>query len=102
MKEQRRVSQVAIDDIVENSKGLFAQTVDRVQAGVRARLAESGIDPHSVDGLEGVFCDVTDPFQGIETCHLQEKYFRETLGLTVCLFVNTVHCYAHNSFTLIS
>ena len=71
-----------------------------MQAGVRARLAESGIDPHSVDGLEGVFCDVTDPFQGIETCHLQEKYFREKVRLTVSLFVNTVHCYVFPNTSL--
>ena len=81
LKEQRRVSQVAVDDIVESCKSLFSQTIVRVQAGVRAKLAEAGIEPHAIDGLGGVFDDVTDPFQGLETCHLQEKYFRDELGL---------------------
>ena len=78
LKEQRRVSQV---DIVESCKSLFSQTIVRVQAGVRAKLAEAGID--AIDGLGGVFDDVTNPFQGLETCHLQEKYFRDELGLVV-------------------
>ena len=51
---------------------LFAQTIDRVQAGVRAKLAELGLDPDAVEGLDDIFKNVTDPFEGIETCHLQE------------------------------
>ena len=84
MKEQRRVSQVAIDDIVEGSRSLFCQTLDRLQAGVKSQLAEVGVDPGSV-GLEGVFKDIVDPFHGLETCHLQEKYFHESLNLIVSI-----------------
>ena len=85
LKEQRRTSQVTIDDIVEGCRGLFTQTIDRVQAGVRAKLAELGLDPDTIEGLDDIFKNVTDPFEGIETCHLQEKYLRETLGLIVSL-----------------
>lgn len=83
LKELRRTSQVAIDEVVESSRGLFLRTMERVQAGVRAKLAESGVDPISIKGLNNAFSDVADPFEGIETCHLQEKYFREKLGLIV-------------------
>lgn len=83
LKEQRRISQVAIDDVVGGCISLFSHTVHRLQAGVRAKLAESGVDPSMVDGLESVFEDVTNPFKGLETCYLQEKYFRDTLGLVV-------------------
>ena len=82
MKEQRRTSQVVINDIVEGSRSLFCLTFDRLQAGVKSQLAEVGVDPESV-GLEKVFKDIVDPFQGLETCHLQEKYFREELHLVV-------------------
>lgn len=91
LKEQRRTSQVAIDNIVEGCKGLFTQTIDRVQAGVRAKLAELGLDPDAIEGLDDIFKNVTDPFEGIETCHLQEKYFRETLGLIVSLLSRQAH-----------
>ena len=34
MKEHRRISQIAIDDIVENAKRLFRMTIDHAGAGV--------------------------------------------------------------------
>ena len=83
LKEHRRISQVAIDDIVEGSKGLVAQTIAHVEAGVKAKLAELGLDPDTVNGLDSVFKDIAHPFDGIETCHRQEKYFCEKLGLVV-------------------
>ena len=76
LKEQRRISQVAIDDVVSGCISLFSHTVFRLQAGVRAKLAESGVDPSMVDGLESVFEDVTNPFKGLETCYLQENISR--------------------------
>ena len=85
LKEQRWTSQVIIDNIVEGCKGLFTQKIDHVQAGVRAKLADT------IEGLDDIFKNVTDPFEGIETCHLQEKYFRETLGLTVSLLSRHWH-----------
>ena len=42
LKEQRRISQAATDNIIEGCKGLFAQTIDHVKAGVRVKLAETG------------------------------------------------------------
>ena len=84
MKEQRKTSQVAIDDIVEGSRSLFCQTLTRLRAGVNAQLAEVGVDPDSV-GLEKIFKNIVDPFNGLETCYLQEKYFRESLYLIVSI-----------------
>ncbi len=85
LKEQRRISQVAVDEIVSGSRGVFIQSMERVQAGVRAKLAESGVDPGSITGLDSVFTNVPDPFGGIETCYLQEKYYREQLNLIVSI-----------------
>ena len=50
LKEQRHVTQVTIDDIVSGFEGLLQQTVSRARAGVRAKLAEQGIDPRDVAG----------------------------------------------------
>ena len=85
LKECRRLSQVAIDDIVQEWDGLFSHTVQRLNARVRERLASSSIDADSVEGLQDVFQDLPSPFEGLETRHLQEKYFRESLGLVVRL-----------------
>lgn len=83
MKECRRLSQVAIDDIVQEWDGLFSHTVQQLNARVRERLASAGVDADSVEGLQDVFQDYHSPFEGLETRHLQEKYFRENLGLVV-------------------
>ena len=80
MKEHRRTSQLAIDDIVEGCRGLFAQAVSRVHAGVRAKLATEGIE---IEGLDDIFENLADPFDGLETCYKQEKYFLDNLGLIV-------------------
>ena len=82
LKEQRRVTQVAIDDIVEGTRGLFFQVLERTKAGVRAILAEAGVDSDSIL-LDDVYKSVLDPFSGIHTCYLQEKYFHEKLNLIV-------------------
>ena len=83
LKELRRTSQIAIDEVVESSRRLFLQTMERAQAGVRAKLAESGVDPITIKGLDEAFSDAADPFEAIETSHLQEKYLREKLDLIV-------------------
>ena len=83
LKEQRRVSQVTVDDIVSGFEGLLQQTVSRARAGVRAKLAEQGIDPVNVAGLDEVFEEILHPFDGLETAYKQEKYFRDSLGLVV-------------------
>ena len=83
MKEKRRTSQVAIDDIVDGCRNVCTQVVSRVSASVRATLATAGIDPDEIAGLSNVFEDFTDPFNGLETCYKQEKYFCDHLGLAV-------------------
>ena len=58
-------------------------TVERAGAGVRAKLADAGVDPSSIDGLDNLFKDIADRFVGLKTPFLLEKYFVEKLGLTV-------------------
>lgn len=83
LKEHHRISQVALDFVVEGSRSLLSQTLNRVREAVKAKLAEAGIDLDSVSGFEDTFEDVIDPFDSINTCYLQEKYFREKFGLIV-------------------
>ena len=86
LKEQRRISQIALDDVVEGCRNLCSQVLECAESRVRAKLAESGINPDDIDGLSSTFEDLPYPFEGIETSHLQEKYFRENLGLIVSIF----------------
>lgn len=83
LKEHRRVTQAAIDDIVEGCQGVFQQTISTLHSGIRSCLAGHGVDVDVVAGLKEVFLDCTDPFVGLETKYLQEKYYKECLGLVV-------------------
>jgi len=49
---------VAIDDIVNERDGVFSHTVQQIHAGVRAKLADAGIDESSAEGLQEVFDNV--------------------------------------------
>ena len=64
LKERHQLSQVAIDDIVEGSRLLYHQTSDRIHAGIDDAMAQEGVE---LQGLDGIFEDLTDPFSGLET-----------------------------------
>ena len=70
LKEFRKISQVTIDDIVNKYGGVFSHSA-------------SGVDENVIECLREVFTNVPSPFQGLETRHLQEKFYREHLGLVV-------------------
>ena len=57
--------------------------MQRLNARVREELSRSGVDIQGIAGLEEVFEDVPSPFEGLETRFLQEKYYRDMLGLVV-------------------
>ena len=90
LTETRFLSQAAIDDIVQGWNGIFTHTVERLEAGVRAKLASAGVEIDSIEGLEGLFSDVPNPFDGLGTRYQQEKYFHDMLGLVVSLYFDVL------------
>ena len=48
------MSQVVIDELVAGWDSLFSHTTLRIHAGVRASLANAGVDLNDVPGLDGV------------------------------------------------
>ena len=70
LKEFRRLSQAAIDDIIQEWNGLFSHTLQRLHAEVWRTLAENGIDVSSIAGLPEIFQSAPSPFLGLETCHM--------------------------------
>lgn len=89
LKEHRRMTQVALDDVVEGCQSLLQQTVQTVYAEVRSHLAEHGVDPDIVASLKDIFLKLVDPFDGIENKYKQEIYYKEKLGLVVSSYVRT-------------
>ncbi len=85
MKESKRLSQAAIDEIVSEWDTLFSHTVHTLTATVRSKLATAGIDYQEIEGLPETFVNITSPFEGLETRFKQEKYYRDFLGLVVSI-----------------
>ena len=77
------MSQAAIDDIVQEWDGLFSHTVRRLLAIARAKLAAAVVDYRDIEGLPEMLDNVSSPFQGLQTRYMQEKYYRQFLGLVV-------------------
>ena len=90
LKEKRCLIQTTIDDIVESSQLLFAQSIEHIQAGVEDKLAEEGVQVH---GLETVFKSMIDPFDGLITRYQQEQYFVKKLGLIVSFQLHAHYSY---------
>ena len=75
LKEIHGLSESAVQHVVGETQAVFSHTFKRMKAGVGEHLSRSGIDvPQS---LSEMFASVMDPFQGLSTTHLQEKYYRE-------------------------
>lgn len=72
-KDVRGLSESAVDHIVKETQAIFSHSIGRIQAGVNEHLSRNGID--MLPSLNDVFVDVRDPFQGLNTTHLQEKFY---------------------------
>jgi len=83
MKEAKRLPQTAIDAIVEEWESLFSHSIQQLLARVRSKMAAAGISITDIDGLQIVFDKIPQPFDGLQTRYMQEKYFRESLGLVI-------------------
>lgn len=83
LKEGRQVSQAAVSDMIDGCKTLCKQTIDEFKEGVRLSLASAGIDIESVPGMSNVLSRDPNPFQGIDTTYLYEKFCIEHLGCLV-------------------
>ena len=80
MKEKRFLTQAAIDDMIGESTAIFDRTISMIKAGIREKMASSGVDIE----VDDVFEDLACPFDGLKTQHYQEKYFKEFMNLIVC------------------
>ena len=78
-REVNGLSQSVVDDIIGGSRSLFNSTLLRLHAGIRKRLAESGSDLDVAD----IFDELQDPFVGLETAYLQEKYINDKFDVLV-------------------
>ena len=85
LREGRQISQAAVADVMCGCKELCQQTSEALKDNVQHCLANVGIDLEQIPGLSDVFDTDINPFHGIDTNHLFEKFCYEHLGCLVSL-----------------
>ena len=83
LKEVKGLSQSAVNVVVSGCQELFQHSVGRIQAGVGERLSMQGIDSSEIPDLDDFFSAVVDPFSGLHTTYLQDKFYRDHLNSIV-------------------
>lgn len=65
---------------MSGGREIYKYTFEHLRAGVEFKLAQAGIDS---DLLKDVFHEVNDPFKGLETPYLQNKFICQDLECIV-------------------
>ena len=96
LKEHHRVSQVAIDDIVEGFHRIMAEILDYLQVSMMVKLAEFGVDEDKAVEIEIILKLFAKPFDGLETLYQQEKYYVDKLHYLVSFRQTNRHTHVYN------
>ena len=86
LKESYKLTQSALQGVIEGTTSLWQQHLDCIHSVVNQVLTEVGVNLASVPGLEVIFDPegkFGHPFSGLETQHRQMKYYKQHLGLVV-------------------
>ena len=82
LKEVKGLSETAIQTVVSGFEDMLQYTVRRIEAGVYERLSQNAILPQDLE-LNEFFENVADPFEGLKTVHMQEKFYSKHFGCIV-------------------
>ena len=90
LKEKYKLAQTTVDGILSDTEEIAGRIVSRLQQRVLAILDEAEVDPKEIPGFLEVFegPEILRPFNGLNTEYLQDKYFRENMGLVVSVSHN--------------
>lgn len=80
LREGRQISQAAIGDVIRGCKSLYQRAIMAMKEKVLHHLAGAGVE---LPGLQDIFDAEYNPFNGIQTNHLFERFCIEHLGCLV-------------------
>ena len=85
LKQKYKLSQTAIDGILGDTELMTQRVVSRLQQRLSTTLSKAGLSATEIPGYLDAFddSDIVRPFNGLGTEYLQEKYFRDHMGLMV-------------------
>ena len=78
LKEKHKLTQAAVQSVVDGVTSLLQQRLDILHMQVRSKLTEAGV--LSMPELDALFSEDGvngHPFFGLETQHQQQKYYRD-------------------------
>lgn len=81
-RDGRKITQVALDGIISDTKTIIQSTLENVE---KKLLAEVNLTETQKEEIRSIFCDETNtnPFQGLDTLHQQEKFIQEHFNFVV-------------------
>ncbi len=86
LKEERKLTQVALQSVIEGVTSLTQIRLTVLHGDVCSKLQAAGISPSSIPGLDELF-DIERPFgrpfMGLETQHQQLAFYKAHFGLIV-------------------
>lgn len=84
-KEVNGVSQVALNELIEDVTMLVQRTVDSIKLRVEHVLTRNGVCAAEIEGLCDIFHmeELCSPFRGLHSEFLQHKTFKDLFGLVV-------------------
>ncbi len=88
LSEGRQLSQVAITDVIKGCRSVCQQAVLQVREGVLSTLADAELDSSSIAGLDVALSSIADPFEGIDSAYLREKYYKKHFNYLVSVFLH--------------
>lgn len=86
IKEKHKLSQVALQGMIEHVTDLFQAYLCDLHNNVKQHLENSGVDESSITSLDPLFDSdgyYGRPFKGLETEYRQLKYFKENFHMVV-------------------
>ena len=83
LMEGRRLTNIAISNVIDGCRTLCSLGAEHIANTTKVGLLNSGIDSSIVEGLDFTSGGFPDPFAGLGTSYLQEKYFKENFPYVV-------------------
>ena len=83
LSEGRQLSQAALDDVIKGCRAICEQTLGTVKEIVSVALSDIGI---AVPGLTDMLATIPDPFDGLESQYMREKFYKQHFNYVVSLF----------------
>lgn len=82
LKEERMLTQAAINDVVQGCQNVVSYALSSVRSKVNH--LSSQFHTEEIEEVKAAITDVFDPFAGLETSYLQETFIRKEMGCIVC------------------